>query len=96
MRVAHAEGRDWRLELKTISSWHTAPTRTQLPARDLLSYFMGGKFPLHYWWLQEFEELEYQQTRDRDAVKKQIGADYVDKRHYATERPCVAGEEEGE
>ena len=48
MRVAHAEGRDWRLELKTISSWQTAPTRTQLPARDLLSYFMGGKCPLHY------------------------------------------------
>ena len=46
--------------------------------------------------LEEFEELGYQQTRDHDAVKKQIGADYVDKRHYATERPCVAGEEEGE
>lgn len=38
--------------------------------------------------LEEFEGLGYQQTRDRDAVKKQIGVDYVDKRHYATEK-CV-------
>ena len=31
--------------------------------------------------LEEFEELGYQQTRDRDALEKQICADYGDKRH---------------
>ena len=38
--------------------------------------------------LEESEELGYQQTRDRDAEKKQIGADYADKRHHAAEK-CV-------
>ena len=38
--------------------------------------------------LEESEELGYQQTRDRDAKKKQIGADYPDKRHQAAEK-CV-------
>ena len=31
-------------------------------------------------------QLRYQQTRDRDAEKKQIGAGYVDKRHQAAEK----------
>ena len=38
--------------------------------------------------LEESEELGYQQTRDRDAEKKQIGADNADKSHYAAKK-CV-------
>ena len=36
--------------------------------------------------LAESEEPEHQETRDRDAEKKQIGAHYVDKRHQAAEK----------
>ena len=38
--------------------------------------------------LEESEELGYQQTRYRDAEKKQIVADYADKSHHAAEK-CV-------
>ena len=38
--------------------------------------------------LEESEELGYQQTRDLDAEKKQIGANHVDKRHHAAKK-CV-------
>ena len=41
--------------------------------------------------LEESEELGYQQTRDCDAEKKQIGADYADKRHHAAEKSVQEG-----
>ena len=88
MRVVHAEGRDWRLELNNfLLAYSSIPHTTTSKSPDELLY--GRKMSttlLMVADLEEFEELGYQQTRDRDAVKKQIGADYVDKRHYATEK----------
>ena len=42
--------------------------------------------------LEESGELGYQQTRERDAEKKQIGADYVDQRHQAAEKYLQEGD----
>lgn len=88
MRVVHAEGRDWRMELNNfLLAYSSIPHTTTSKSPDELLY--GRKMSttlLMVADLEEFEELGYQQTRDRDAVKKQIGADYVDKRHYATEK----------
>ena len=38
--------------------------------------------------LEESEDPGYQQARDRDAEKKQVGADHADKRHQAAEK-CI-------
>ena len=36
--------------------------------------------------LEESEDPGYQQARDRDAEKKQVGEDHADKRHQAAEK----------
>ena len=89
MRVAHAEGRDWRLELnKFLLAYRSTPHTTtgRSPAELLYGRKMSTKLP-EVADLEESEELGYQQTRDCDA-EKQIGADYADKRHHAAEK-CV-------
>ena len=90
MRVAHAEGRDWRLELnKFLLAYRSTPHTTtgRSPAELLYGRKMSTKLP-EVADLEESEELGYQQTRDRDAEKKQIGTDYADKSHHDTEK-CV-------
>ena len=42
--------------------------------------------------LAESEEPGHQETRDCDAEKKQIGADYIDKRHQAAEKFIQQGD----
>ena len=42
--------------------------------------------------MDESEEPGHQQTRDRDAEKKQIGADQADKRHQAAEKYIQEGD----
>ena len=42
--------------------------------------------------LEESEDPGYQQARDRDAEKKQVGADHADKRHQAAEKYIQEGD----
>lgn len=86
----HAEGRDRRLDLnKFLLEYRSTPHTTtgRSPAEFLYGTKMSTTLP-EVADLEESEELGYQQTRDRDAEKKQIGADYADKRHHAAEK-CV-------
>ena len=69
MRVAHAEGRDWRLELnKFLLAYHSTPHTTtgRSPAELLYGRKITAKLP-EVADLEASEELGYQQTRDRDA-----------------------------
>ena len=79
MRVAHAEGRDWRLELnKFLLAYRSTPHTTtgRSPAELLYGRKMSTKLPEVADW-EESEELGYQQPRDRDSEKKQIAADFA-------------------
>ena len=85
MRAARAEKRDWRSELnKFLMADRSTPHTTtgKSPAELLYGMKMSTKLP-EVGDLAESDEPGHQQTRDRDAEKKQIGADYVDKRHQA-------------
>ena len=90
MRVAHAEKRDWRLELnKYLLAYRSTPhiTTGQSPAELLFGRKLSTKL-LEVADLEESEDPGYQQARDRDAGKKQVGADHADKRHQAAEK-CI-------
>ena len=90
MRVAHAEKRDWRLELnKYLLAYRSTPhvTTGQSPAELLFGRKLSTKLP-EVADLEESEDPGYQQARDRDAEKKQVGADYADRRHQAAEK-CI-------
>ncbi|KAL9962467.1 hypothetical protein ACROYT_G031572 [Oculina patagonica] len=90
MRVAHAEKRDWRLELnKFLLAYRSTPhvTTGKSPAELLYGRKMSTKLP-EVADLEEPENLGYQQARDHDAEKKQIEADHVDKKHQAAEK-CI-------
>ncbi|KAL9976001.1 hypothetical protein ACROYT_G013230 [Oculina patagonica] len=90
MRVAHAEKRDWRIELnKFLLAYRSTPhvTAGKSPAELLYGRKMSTKLP-EVADLEEPENLGYQQARDHDAEKKQIGADHVDKKHQAAEK-CI-------
>ena len=72
MRVAHAEKRDWRLELnKYLLAYRSTPhiTTGQNPAELLFGRKLSTKLP-EVADLQESEDLGYQHTRDCDAEKK--------------------------
>ena len=81
MRVAHAEKRDWILELNKY-------LLAQSPAELLFGRNLSTKFP-EVADLEESEDPGYQQARDRDAEKKQGGADHADKRHQAAAEKCI-------
>ena len=94
MRVAHAEKRDWRLELnKFLLAYRSTPhvTTGKSPAELLYGRKMSTKLP-EVADLEEPENLGYQQARDHDAEKKQIGADHVDKKHQAAEKGIQEGD----
>ena len=82
--------RDWRLELnKYLLAYRSTPhvTTGQSPAELLFGRKLSTKLP-EVPDLEESEDPGYQQARDRDAEKKQVGADYADKRHQAAEK-CI-------
>ena len=90
MRVAHAEKRDWRLELnKYLLAYRSSPhiTTGQSPAELLFGRKLSTKLP-EVADIEESEDLGNQQARDRDAEKKQVGGDHADKRHQAVEK-CI-------
>ncbi|PFX18927.1 Transposon Ty3-G Gag-Pol polyprotein [Stylophora pistillata] len=94
VRVAHAEKRDWRLELnKYLLAYHSTPHVTvgQSPAELLLGRKLSTKLP-EVTDLEESEDPGYQQARDRDSEKKQVGADHADKRHQAAEKCTGKGD----
>ena len=94
MRVAHAEKRDWRLELnKYLLAYHSTQlvTTGQSPAELLFGKKLSTKLP-EVADLGESEDLGYQQARDRNAEKKQAGADHADKRHQAAEKRIQEGD----
>ena len=75
MRVAHAEKRDWRLELnKYLLAYRSTPhiATGQSPAQLLFGRKLSTKFP-EVADLEESEDLGYQQARDRDAEKNRLG-----------------------
>ena len=93
MRVAHAEKRDWRLELnKYLLAYRSTPHVTigQSPAELLFGRKLSTELP-EVAGLEESEDPGYQQARDRDAEKKQVGADHADKRHQAAENAYKKG-----
>ena len=90
MRMAHAEKRDWRLELsKYLLAYRSTPhiTTGQSPVELLFGRKLSTKLP-EVANLEESEDPGYRQARDRDAERKQVGADHVDKRHQAAEK-CI-------
>ena len=90
MGVAHAEKRDWRLELNMyLLAYRSTPAVAtgQSPAELLFGRKLSTKLP-EVADLEESEDPGYQQARDSDAEKKQVGADYADKRHQAAEK-CI-------
>ena len=94
MRAAPAEKRDWRSELNKFllayrSTLHT--TTGKSPAELLYGRKMSTKVP-EVSELAESEEPEHQKSRDHDAEKKQIGADYVHKRHREAEKYIQEGD----
>ena len=90
MRVSHAEKRDWRLELnKYLLAYRSIlhMTTGQSQAELLFGKKLSTKLP-EVADLEESEDPGYQQARDRDAEKKQVGADHADKRYQAAEK-CI-------
>lgn len=72
MRVAHAEKRDWRLELnKYLLAYRSTPqvTTGQSPAELLFGRKLSTKLP-EVADLEESEDPGYERARDRDAEKK--------------------------
>ena len=72
MRVAHAEKREWRLELNNyLLAYRSTPhiTTGQSPAELLFGKKLSTKLP-EVADLEESEDPSYQQARDRDAEKK--------------------------
>lgn len=94
MRVAHAEKRDWRLELnKYLLAYCSTPhvTTGESPTQLLFGRKLSTKLP-EVADLEESEDPGYQQARDHDAEKKQVGSDHLDKRHQAAEK-CIQEED---
>ena len=87
MRAAKAEKKDWRSELnKYLLAYRSTPhTMTGTSPAELL---YGRKLSTKLPELADFgdsDEATHPEVRDRDAEKKQRGADYVDKKHHAAD-----------
>ena len=95
MMAVQAEKKDWRSELnKYLLAYRSTPhTITgKSPAELLYGRNLSTKLPE----LADFDdsdEATHPEVRNRNADKKQRGADYVDKRHNAAHKPDV---QEGE
>ena len=95
IRAAHAEKKNWRTELNNypLAYRSTAHTTTGKSAAEMLyGRNISTKLPD----IGELSEVDdsasLQQTRDRDAEKKQVAADYADKRRQASEKELETGD----
>ena len=95
MRAAHAEKKNWQTELNKYllayrSTAHT--TTSKSPAEMLYGRKISSKLPD----IGELGEVDdsasLKQTRDRDTEKKQVAADYADKRRQASEKELETGD----
>lgn len=90
MRVVYVEKRDWRLELNKYFLVYCFILYIMI-GQSLVELLFGRKLfikLLEVVDLEEFEDLGYQQVRDCDVEKKQVGVDYVDKRYQVVEK-CI-------
>ena len=91
MRVAHAEKRDWRLELnKYLLAYRSTPhiTTGQSPAELLFGRKLSTKLPE----VADLEESGISAGQRSRCRKKRVGADHADKRHQAAEKCIQEGE----
>ena len=91
MRATQAEKKDWRSELnKYLLAYRSTPhTMTGTSPAELL---YGRKLSTKLPELADFgdsDEATHPEVRDWDAEKKLRGADYVDKKHHAADKPDV-------
>ena len=95
MRAAQAEKRDWKSELnKYLLAYRSTPHSItgKSPAELLYGRKLSTKLP-ELAGFDDYDEATHPEVRDRDAERKQRGADYVDKRHNAADKPNI---QEGE
>ena len=95
MRAAHAEKKKWRTELNKylLAYRSTAHTTTgKSPAEMLYGRNISTKLPDIGELGEVDDSVSLQQTRDRDAEKKQVAADYADKRRRASEKELETGD----
>ena len=95
MRAAQAERKDWKSELnKYLLAYRSTPHSItgKSPAELLYGRKLSTKLP-ELAGFDDYDEATHPEVRDRDAERKQRGADYVDKRHNAADKPDV---QEGE
>lgn len=91
MRAAQAKKKDWRSELnKYLLTYRSTPhTMTGTSPAELL---YGRKLSTKLPELADFgdsDKARHPEVPDWDAEKKQKGADYVDKKHHAADKPDV-------
>ena len=95
MRAAHALKKNWRTELNKylLEYRSTAHTTTgKSPAEMLYDRNISTKLPDIGKLGEVDDSASLQQTRDRDAEKKQVAADYADKRRQASEKELETGD----
>lgn len=93
MRVAHAEGRRWQIELNKFllayrSTRHS--TTGKSPAELLFGRKLTTKLP-EFVPIDEQDDL-YQDVRDRDSERKQANKDYIDQKFHASDKDIQEGD----
>ena len=91
MRAAQAEKKDWRSELNKYLLAYRSTSHMMTgtsPAELLYGRKLSTKLP-ELADCGDSDEATHPEVRDRDAEKKQRGADYVDKKHHAADKPDV-------
>ena len=95
MRAAHAEKKNWRSELnKYLLAYRSTAHNTtgKSPAELLYGRNISTKLPDIGELGEVDESASLRQTRDRDAEKKQVAADYAEKRRQASEKELETGD----
>ena len=95
MRAARAEKKNWRTELNkhVLAYRSTAHTTTgKSPAEMLYGRNISTKLPDIGELGEVDDNVSLQQTRDRDAEKKQVATDYADNRRQASEKELETGD----
>lgn len=90
MRISDSEGTDWKEDLKTyVKSYHKTPHRItgKTPFFLMFGREMRDEIPV----IMDIED-RWEEVRDRDAVEKEKGKEYGDRKRRATE----CGIEEGD
>ena len=90
MRIANAEGKDWKSEIHTfLLTYRSTPNKTTgvSPAKLIFNREIRTKIPLF-----KEEAVKFQEVKDRDAEKKQKGKDHADQRRHAVESEVVIGD----